>query len=201
MLLTWLSVPVVKNLLSSQQAMNTSFDVFRILNTYGAFGSISRERTEVILQGTTSTFLNEHTVWKEFQFNCKPGDINRPPCFISPYHYRIDWLMWFAAFQSYQSNPWLIHLAVKLLRQDPVAIALLASSGNPFSDDSPPHFVRMQHYKYEYAKRSSFKRDTSEDGDWEEGTWWRRRLLADYTPPLSLDNPSLAAFLNAHGWS
>lgn len=36
--LAYLSIPVVQNLLSSRQAMNTSFDSFRILNTYGAFG-------------------------------------------------------------------------------------------------------------------------------------------------------------------
>ena len=34
--------------------------------------------------------------------------LTRAPCFISPYHYRLDWLMWFAAFQKYQQNPWLV---------------------------------------------------------------------------------------------
>ena len=38
MLLAYLSIPVVQNLLSPRQAMNTSFDPLRILNTYGAFG-------------------------------------------------------------------------------------------------------------------------------------------------------------------
>lgn len=33
-----LSVPVVMNLISSKQVMNTSFDPLRIVNTYGAFG-------------------------------------------------------------------------------------------------------------------------------------------------------------------
>ena len=37
-LLVYLSVPVVQNLLSSRQLMNTSFHSFRIVNTYGAFG-------------------------------------------------------------------------------------------------------------------------------------------------------------------
>ena len=37
-LLVYLSAPVIQNLLSSNQAMNTSFDSFRIVNTYGAFG-------------------------------------------------------------------------------------------------------------------------------------------------------------------
>lgn len=38
LLLGYLSIPVVLNLLSSNQAMNTSFDTLRIVNTYGAFG-------------------------------------------------------------------------------------------------------------------------------------------------------------------
>lgn len=33
-----LSVPVLVNLLSPRQVMNTSFDPLRIVNTYGAFG-------------------------------------------------------------------------------------------------------------------------------------------------------------------
>jgi len=38
LVLAYLSIPVVQNLMSSRQAMNTSFDSFRIVNTYGAFG-------------------------------------------------------------------------------------------------------------------------------------------------------------------
>lgn len=37
-LIVYLSVPVVINLLSPRQVMNTSFDPLRIVNTYGAFG-------------------------------------------------------------------------------------------------------------------------------------------------------------------
>jgi len=62
--------------------------------------SITKERTEVVLQGTSSLDPNDPTaVWEEYDFKCKPGDLKRRPCFITPYHYRLDWLMWFAAFQ------------------------------------------------------------------------------------------------------
>jgi hypothetical protein len=44
--------PVV-NLLSPRQAMNRSFDRLHLVNTYGAFGSVGRERDEVILEGTS----------------------------------------------------------------------------------------------------------------------------------------------------
>lgn len=41
LLIAYLSVPVVLNLLSSRQVMNTSFNPLRIVNTYGAFGRYS----------------------------------------------------------------------------------------------------------------------------------------------------------------
>lgn len=84
------------------QAMNINFEPFRIVNSYGAFGSITKVRHEVVVQGTNATALTPSTQWYDFEFPCKPGDINRMPCLISPYHLRMDWLMWFAAFQNYQ---------------------------------------------------------------------------------------------------
>lgn len=38
LLIAYLSIPVVQNLFSSRQHMNTSFDPLRLVNTYGAFG-------------------------------------------------------------------------------------------------------------------------------------------------------------------
>ena len=37
-LIAYLSLPTILNLMSAQQVMNTSFEPFRIVNTYGAFG-------------------------------------------------------------------------------------------------------------------------------------------------------------------
>jgi hypothetical protein len=42
----------VRNLLSSRQAMNRSFNAWHLVNTYGAFGSVTRTRYEVIVEGT-----------------------------------------------------------------------------------------------------------------------------------------------------
>ena len=62
--------------------------------------SVTKTRTEVILQGTNSLDPSSPSaVWEEYEFKCKPGNVTRIPCLISPYHYRLDWLMWFAAFQ------------------------------------------------------------------------------------------------------
>ena len=64
--------------------------------------SVTKERSEVILEGTYNSSLGRNgdaAEWLEIEFKCKPGATNRRPCIISPYHYRLDWLMWFAAFQ------------------------------------------------------------------------------------------------------
>lgn len=62
--------------------------------------SVTKERTEVVLQGTAHPNASAPDAhWEEFEFKCKPGEPRRRPCLISPYHYRLDWLMWFAAFQ------------------------------------------------------------------------------------------------------
>ena len=38
--------------------MNTNFSPFKIVNTYGAFGSITKKRTEIILEGTRASLAD-----------------------------------------------------------------------------------------------------------------------------------------------
>ncbi|XP_072610303.1 lipase maturation factor 1 isoform X2 [Vulpes vulpes] len=176
-LVAWLSVPVVLNLLSPTQIMNTSFNPLRIVNTYGAFGSITKERTEVILQGTAAPNASSpDAVWEDYEFKCKPGDPGRRPCLISPYHYRLDWLMWFAAFQTYEHNEWIIHLAGKLLANDASALSLLAV--NPFEGRAPPRWLRGEHYRYKFSRPGGPHAAA--------GKWWLRKRIGPYFPPVSL---------------
>ncbi|XP_052614715.1 lipase maturation factor 1 isoform X3 [Peromyscus californicus insignis] len=178
-LVAWLSVPVVINLLSSRQVMNTSFNPLRIVNTYGAFGSITKERTEVILQGTASPNASApDAVWEDYEFKCKPGNPWRRPCLISPYHYRLDWLMWFAAFQTYEQNEWIIHLAGKLLAGDAEALSLLAL--NPFEGRAPPRWIRGEHHRYRFSLPSGKHAA--------QGKWWIRKRIGPYFPPLRLED-------------
>ena len=181
-----LSVNPVGNMLSPGQAMNASFDPFGLVNTYGAFGSVGRERYEVILQGTSAASPDETAEWLEYDLPCKPGDVRRRPCLITPYHYRLDWQIWFAAFGSYQDEPWLVHFIDKLLRGDPGAQRLLAN--NPFPG-APPRYIRAELYRYAFTKIG--------DGS---GAWWRRERVGEYLPPLSAEDPALLRFLEAHGW-
>jgi hypothetical protein len=110
-----LSINPVVNLLSPRQVMNTSFDPFELVNTYGAFGTIGRERFEIVLEGTADA-EPATARWTEYEFKCKPGDPMRRPCVVSPYHYRLDWQMWFAAMPGAGTPRWLVQLVAKIGR-------------------------------------------------------------------------------------
>jgi hypothetical protein len=169
-----LSFAPTANLLSSHQVMNTSFDRLHLVNTYGAFGSVGRERDEVILQGTSDAKIDEHTVWKEYDFKCKPGDPKRRPCIVSPYHYRVDWEIWFAAMSTYDRHPWLLRLVQKLLANDAKALSLIAT--NPFPE-APPRFIRAELYRYHFTRIG--------DGS---NAWWKRERTDSYFPPVSAED-------------
>ncbi|XP_064406835.1 lipase maturation factor 1-like [Halichondria panicea] len=188
LLLGYLSIPVVLNLLSQHQVMNTSFNSLKIVNTYGAFGSVTKSRTEVVLEGTFSSDPGPNASWLEIEFKCKPGRTDRRPCIISPYHYRLDWMMWFAAFQDYNNNPWLVHLAAKIVSEDPSVESLVEH--NPFRN-KPPKFIRAQHYQYTYARLGSKAAD--------EGHWWERKLIGPYIPVVAKEH--LQKVAKQQGWT
>jgi hypothetical protein len=162
-----------KNLIARRQRMNASYNPLHLVNSYGAFGSITRHRDELVIEGTDDEFLDEHTQWREYEFKGKPGDVRRLPRQWAPYHLRLDWLMWFAAISSGYARPWLTRLLHRLLEGDEVTLKLLRH--NPFPD-SPPRFVRVQLYRYRYSTWAELRRDR---------VWWQRTLLAPYVPPLS----------------
>ena len=123
------------NLASGRQLMNYSYDPLDLVNTYGAFGTVGRERDEIIFEGTDDAVITGDTKWKEYEFKAKPGDPNRRPPFVAPYQPRIDWQIWFAAMASPAEYPWTLHFVWKLLHNDRGTLSLLAN--NPFPDAPP----------------------------------------------------------------
>jgi hypothetical protein len=170
-----LSVRPARNLVGRRQLMNASFDPLRLVNTYGAFGAITRVRREVVLEGTDEPAPGPATVWAEYQFKAKPGDPRRRPRQVAPYHLRLDWLLWFAAMAPASAHPWMATLVTRLLENDPATTKLLGR--NPFPDH-PPALVRARLYRYRFTTPAE-RRQT--------GAWWSRDLLGDYLPPLRLD--------------
>ena len=114
----YLSIDPVRNLLSPGQVMNTSYNPLHLAGTYGAFGSVTKQRFEIVVEGTGDNAVTAATQWKEYEFKGKPTDVNRRPPQIAPYHLRLDWLMWFAAMSSYQDYPWFVNFMAKLLKND-----------------------------------------------------------------------------------
>jgi hypothetical protein len=179
-----LSIFPVTNLMAERQAMNRSFEPLGLVNTYGAFGSVGQVRHEIVFEGTRDERVTDDTKWTPYEFKCKPGDPNRRPCLITPYHLRLDWQIWFAAMGKPFQHPWTVHFVAKLLDNDSATLGLLA--GNPFPD-APPRFVRAELYRYEFAKPGS-------------GAWWTRKRVGEWLPPLSKDDPRLSQFLKMNGW-
>jgi len=169
-----LSISPVVNMLSPNQLMNTSFNPLQIVNTYGAFGSITRERDEIVIEGTLEEALSDKTIWREYDFKGKPGDPARKPIQIAPYHLRIDWLMWFAAMGPSADQEWFAPLIAKLLQGDKATIGLLAN--DPFPD-RPPRWIRARLYRYTF---------TTPDERARTGRWWNRTLVSDYFPAVQL---------------
>ena len=173
-LLLALSYFPVRNLLSPRQAMNASFEPLHLVNTYGAFGGITRERYEVIVEGTDEPIVTPSTVWREYEFQAKPGAPRRRPPQVAPYHLRLDWLMWFLPLGTPLSRAWFVALIEKLLVNDPPTLRLLGR--NPFLDQ-PPTFIRARLYHYRYTTWPE-RRAT--------GAWWVRTLAGEYLPPVCL---------------
>ena len=169
-----LSVRPAKNLLSRRQRMNFSFDPLHLVGTYGAFGSITKERYEIVVEGTAEAVLTSGTVWREYEFKGKPGDVRRRPAQFAPYHLRLDWLMWFAAMSSPAYHDWFVPFLAKLLQNDRATLGLLA--GNPFPAE-PPRFVRARLYLYRFTTPAERR---------ESGAWWHRTLSGEYLAPLTL---------------
>ncbi|HBZ68912.1 MAG TPA: membrane protein [Deltaproteobacteria bacterium] len=181
-----LSVGPVLNLASSRQIMNSSFESLALVNTYGAFGSVGRERLTVVFEGTDAPEPGKDAVWKEYPYLAQPVAQDERPRQIAPYQPRLDWQMWFAAMGSPARYPFTLNLVWKLLHNDAGALSLFRS--NPFPAQ-PPRFVRATLYRYAF----------SPPGD-PSGLWWTRELLAPWLPPLSADNPRLRAYLDEEGW-
>jgi lipase maturation factor 1 len=145
-----LSIPVVQNLASKKQAMNISYDPLRLVGSYGAFGTVTEERIEYIVSAASSY----EGPWLEYEFQVKPGNVNRPPRFVSPYHYRLDWQMWIAAqLGPLSRSPWLFRLLEKLLQNDAEVTGLLAV--NPFRDaEVGPKYIRVDRFRYRFHSPS-----------------------------------------------
>lgn len=163
-LLSWFPV---KNMISPRQRMNAGSNPLHLVNTYGAFGSVTRTRYELIIEGR-----KDDGDWQPYRFYGKPTRTDRMPRQIVPYHHRLDWQLWFAAMTSRPRRRWIQELIQALLDGDDMIRTLMVE--DPFDGD-PPDEVRIRRFKYEFSSLDKLK----------DGVWWDREQVNTYYPATS----------------
>lgn len=170
------------NLFSKHQKMNYCWNRFHLICAYGAFGSVTKKRYEIVIEGR-----NAGSGWHEYEFKAKPGKLNRRPPQYAPYHLRLDWLMWFLPFSvvvdekrkmvyAFEQEEWFLRFVQKLFQNDPLTLKLIRH--NPFPT-SPPEEIRARYYLYHFTTKEEFKKT---------GNYWKRELMGEYLPELRSDD-------------
>jgi len=169
----WLIFSAFKPLSRPPHALANLYErleAFRIVNGYGLFRVMTKDRCEIVLEGS-----DDGIDWQPYEFKWKPGDVKRAPGWCAPHQPRLDWQMWFAALGTPRENPWLVALTLRLLQGSHEVNGLLAS--NPFPQ-GPPRFIRAMFYRYRFTTVDELR---------QTGAWWKREELREYLPTLSLE--------------
>ena len=178
-------------------------------------GTVGHERYEVIFYVTNETISNPNEIdkedWFEIIFKCKPGPLDRRPCLITPYHYRLDWQIWFAGFQPHTPNrhPWIFLFCAQLLNADynSEILKLLDDSVYQFynqdekqtskkkkkkkrkkKNNKQTKWIKADMYRYTFTKQFS------------DELWWNREYVSSYLPPLNLEHPQFNNILKQLHW-
>jgi len=150
------------------RAVTAIIEPFEIVNSYGLFAVMTTTRPEIILEGS-----EDETHWTEYSFRYKPGNLHRGLPLIAPYQPRLDWQMWFAALDSYRSNPWVGSLVYRLLLNEPSVTVLF----DPMPFTKAPKYIRAELYNYEFSQPDERRSN---------GSVWHRDLLGNWLGPVSL---------------
>lgn len=141
---------------------------FLIVNPYGLFITTTTTRPELVIQGS-----DDDVHWRDYALRYYPGPLTRAPSWNIPHQPRLDWQMWFAAYEGAAYNPWIVTLLQALLEGRPQILDLLGP--NPFPEH-PPRRLRIALYDYRFPDPA------------QTGQWWVRRETGLYFPPVSLDD-------------
>jgi hypothetical protein len=169
----WLIFSAFKPLSRPPRALANLYETlepFRIVNGYGLFRVMTKDRCEIVLEGSA-----DGIDWLPYEFKWKPGDVKRAPRWCAPHQPRLDWQMWFAALGTPRENPWFVALIFRLLQGSHEVNGLLAN--NPFPH-KPPRYIRAMFYRYRFTTVDELR---------QTGAWWKREELREYLPTLSLE--------------
>ncbi len=152
-------------------ALYAHLETFRIVNSYGLFRVMTKERPEIVFEGSADG-MN----WQPYEFRWKPGDLDRPPQWNAPHQPRLDWSMWFAALGSRRDLAVAERLVAALLRNDSAVLRLMGR--NPFGI-TPPQSIRATLYNYRFTNADEHRRT---------GAWWARDAGSELLPAMTLQD-------------
>lgn len=138
---------------------------FSVVNNYGPFSVMTKERNEIIVEGSED---GEH--WLEYRFKYKPDAPDKALRWNIPHQPRLDWQLWFAALEKPRHGSWFENFMRRLQQGAPEVLALLAY--NPFPEQPPGHLHALL-YRYNYAAPE--QRAAT-------GNIWQRIALGVYWP-------------------
>ena len=143
---------------------------FRSVSSYGLFAVMTRERGEIVLEGS-----DDRVAWKAYRFPHKPCDPYRSPELFVGHMPRLDWQMWFAALGEWRRTRWFPAFQRGLLRGEAPIEALLEE--NPFPTH-PPRYLRARFEAWRFTSRSERVNG---------GAWWKVEPAGEWSPVLTLD--------------
>jgi hypothetical protein len=114
---------------------------FRTLNGYGAFAVMTKQRVEIVFEGS-----DDGLDWVPYELPYKPGRVDRALAFVAPWQPRLDWQLWFAALGTCDQSPWALTTQQRLLEGSPAVRALFAEG-----PVAPPRYLRTVAYDYRFA--------------------------------------------------
>lgn len=142
---------------------------FHLVNRYGLFAVMTKERIEIVIEGSA-----DGVKWEEYLCKYKPSEVTRRPRRISPYQPRLDWQMWFLPFEDFEVENWFHQFLYHLLKGTPAVLKLIRH--NPFPE-VPPRYIRAVMYDYKFSSGKQKK---------ELGWWWQREYVGLYSPVMTL---------------
>jgi predicted DCC family thiol-disulfide oxidoreductase YuxK len=163
--------PVTGTSLPFANAIAETVSPFLIVNPYGVFAVMTTTRPAIAFEGS-----DDGETWREYVLPYLPGPVTRPLSWNIPHQPRLDWQLWFAAFEGLGRNLWIERLVHGLLQGREPVLDLFAE--NPFPDH-PPRYVRAELYDYHFSDPALKART---------GQPWVRSLEGSYFPEVSLSN-------------
>jgi lipase maturation factor 1 len=149
---------------------------FGIDNSYGLFAVMTRERPEIIVEGS-----DDGINYKAYQFSYKVSRPDQAPPIVAPHQPRLDWQMWFEGLNATYGDPysperglnqsvspWFIKFLARLSEEDRPVLNLLAK--NPFPDH-PPKYLRARVVNYYLVSPTELMHT---------GLWWKTKEIGIY---------------------